>query len=275
MAIAVPFLVTAAGGTAMAAAITAVAFQVTGISDKINKAAANVFGEDLVKVANIAGTAFAMYNGGFGFDTASEAAADGINGLDSTSALVDTPNAAALSDAGGQTIADTMTTPYDPTPASMDGLPVSTDVTATAAAAPSTNGSSLADIQKLAQVDPAQVQVEPPKFELGGAAADQSAGASMSSADRAALNSNIGYAGNNVTDTGPGFFDKLQKLVIDPRTGNVTNGALQMGGNILQGAFGGYSAAKAREQQQAQYEAALARQARLANLGTAGWKQTQ
>ena len=36
------------------------AFAVTGISDKINKAAESVFGKDLVAVANIAGAAYGI-----------------------------------------------------------------------------------------------------------------------------------------------------------------------------------------------------------------------
>ena len=59
------------------------------------------------------------------------------------------------------------------------------------------------------------------------------------------------------------------------KDGTISNAALQAGGNIVQGAFGGYSAAKTREQAQVNYDAAIARQARLANLGTGAWKQTQ
>jgi hypothetical protein len=69
MAIAIPILIaaTAAGATAAAAigisatmlAIgTGLVLQVTGINDKINKAASKVFGEKLVSVANIAGSIF-------------------------------------------------------------------------------------------------------------------------------------------------------------------------------------------------------------------------
>jgi hypothetical protein len=69
MAVAIPILIaaTAAGATAAAAigiSATALAIgtglvlQVTGINDKINKAASKVFGEKLVSVANIAGSIF-------------------------------------------------------------------------------------------------------------------------------------------------------------------------------------------------------------------------
>lgn len=76
MAVAVPLLLAnTAAGMAIAgtigvtvgtlATVTAVAFQVTGINDKINKAASKVFGEDLVQVANLAGMAYAGFNGGW------------------------------------------------------------------------------------------------------------------------------------------------------------------------------------------------------------------
>lgn len=70
MAVAIPLLVAyaagAAGVTATVAGIAATAAAVvaakTGISEKVNKAASNVFGEDLVKVANIAGAAYMAYS---------------------------------------------------------------------------------------------------------------------------------------------------------------------------------------------------------------------
>lgn len=280
MAVVVP-LVIAAQGYATLAAVTAIAFQVTGINDKINKAAANVFGEDLVKVGNIVGMVYGAYSSGaFGFDSVGEAASSGVEALNGYDVMSDAADAANLASTGGQVIADTMTTPYDPTPASMEGFDVTTNVSGPAVEAPASDAisssTSLADIQKPGAPVMSTTQVaDAPKFEMSGAAAERV----PTAADYAQGGPSTGVYGSNVTDAGPGFFDKLtgklEKLVIDPKTGNITNGALQMGGNILQGAFGGYSAAKAREQQQAQYEAAVARQARLANLGTAGWRQTQ
>lgn len=85
MAIAVPFLMSATGASAaigaaigvsatMVSTVTAIAFSVTGINDKINKAASKVFGEDLVNFANIAGMGYAMWNGGFDIGSGAEAA---------------------------------------------------------------------------------------------------------------------------------------------------------------------------------------------------------
>lgn len=62
-------------GAGLVSTITSVAFQVTGVNDKINKAASKVFGEDLVGVVNIAGAVYGAVNGGFDIGKGAEAAA--------------------------------------------------------------------------------------------------------------------------------------------------------------------------------------------------------
>lgn len=115
MAIAVPFIMAASGASAaigaavglsatMVGTIASVAFQVTGVNDKINKAASKVFGDDLVKFANIAGAGYAMFNGGFdigGADAGGAASAidpssaGAVNGLDAASDAFSAANSAA------------------------------------------------------------------------------------------------------------------------------------------------------------------------------------
>ena len=63
--------ITGAAAT-IASVATSVVFQVTGVNDKINKAASKVFGEDLVQIANIAGAVYGAWNGGFSLDPAKE-----------------------------------------------------------------------------------------------------------------------------------------------------------------------------------------------------------
>lgn len=95
MAMAIPLLIANTGiGAAVAgaigvsattlAAVTSVAFQVTGINDKINKAASKVFGEDLVKLGNIAAIGYGVFNGGLsiGGGEAAEAASAATGGAD-------------------------------------------------------------------------------------------------------------------------------------------------------------------------------------------------
>lgn len=116
MAIAIPFLMSATGASAaigaavglsatMVGTIASVAFQVTGVNDKINKAASKVFGEDLVKFANIAGAGYAMFNGGFDIGGTADAggaaasidpsSAGSVNGLDAASDAFSAANSAA------------------------------------------------------------------------------------------------------------------------------------------------------------------------------------
>lgn len=59
--------------------IASVAFQVTGVNDKINKAASKVFGEDLVGFANLAGAAYGAFNGGFDIGGSSDVATAGAS----------------------------------------------------------------------------------------------------------------------------------------------------------------------------------------------------
>ncbi len=88
----------------MVGTIASVAFQVTGVNDKINKAASKVFGDDLVKFANIAGAGYAMFNGGFdigGADAGGAASAidpssaGAVNGMDAASDAFSAANSAA------------------------------------------------------------------------------------------------------------------------------------------------------------------------------------
>ncbi|MDP4076240.1 hypothetical protein [Acidovorax sp. A1169] len=98
---------TAAVGSAAAAtvvsAVASVAFQVTGINDKVNKAASKVFGEDMVKVINIAGAVYGAVNGGFDFGSGAEGAAGltEAGGALSTKAMLDGTNAFGANSAAG------------------------------------------------------------------------------------------------------------------------------------------------------------------------------
>lgn len=100
---------------AVVSTVASVAFQVTGVNDKINKAASKVFGEDLVGFANIAGAVYGAVNGGFdigkGADAAGGAAsaidassAGAINGMDAASDAFSAANSAA----GGSLVSDGM-----------------------------------------------------------------------------------------------------------------------------------------------------------------------
>lgn len=265
MAIAVPFLLTAVGATATTVAITTVAFAVTGISAKINQAAVSVFGEDLVKVANIAGAAYGAFNGGFdlGGEAANigygELAADGMTDM----AAVEAANAAEAGVEAGMSVANA-TYPGITDTADMDAVQnaIAGDAAPTNVVAKVTNQS--APVANQVSV------IEPTFSEAQSYAIKQSPGAAGSGASASQVANTAGA--KDITDSWS--LADLKKLVTN-KDGTISNAALQAGGNIVQGAFGGYSAAKTREQAQVNYDAAIARQARLANLGTGAWKQTQ
>lgn len=99
MAIAVPFLMSATGASAaisgaigisgitagVVSTVTSLVFQVSGVNDKINKAASKVFGEDLVGFANIAGAVYGAVNGGFDIGKAGEVGAGAVAATDPSS----------------------------------------------------------------------------------------------------------------------------------------------------------------------------------------------
>jgi hypothetical protein len=103
MAVAVPLIMGAMGVSNTIIAITSIAFSVTGINDKINKAASKVFGEDLVQIGNLFGAAFGAVQsmggveGAFGGAT-NASSVDAVNGLDSMS---DAFSATGSTGAGG------------------------------------------------------------------------------------------------------------------------------------------------------------------------------
>jgi hypothetical protein len=130
MAIVIPIIMAATGATtaiagavgltaaigASAAAtvvstVASVAFQVSGVNDKINKAASKVFGEDFVQIVNIAGAVYGAVNGGFDFGGGEAAGIvtdpSSLNYTNSADLLSDTFSAANAADlaAGGAGLA--------------------------------------------------------------------------------------------------------------------------------------------------------------------------
>lgn len=95
---------TAAIGSAAAATVVStvasIAFQVTGINDKVNKAASKVFGEDMVKVINIAGAVYGAVNGGFNFGEGGAGLTEAGGAL-STKAMLDGTTAFGANSAQG------------------------------------------------------------------------------------------------------------------------------------------------------------------------------
>ena len=97
-------------------AVTSVVFQVSGINDKINKAASKAFGEDLVGFANIAGAVYGAVNGGFDIGKGGELASGAGEAL-SKAALDGTTDLGFNSAAGAYDVATGSTN-------TLNGLPL-------------------------------------------------------------------------------------------------------------------------------------------------------
>ena len=97
-------------------AVTSVVFQVSGVNDKINKAASKVFGEDLVGFANIAGAVYGAVNGGFDIGKGGELASGAGEAL-SKAALDGTTDLGFNSAAGAYDVATGSTN-------TLNGLPL-------------------------------------------------------------------------------------------------------------------------------------------------------
>jgi hypothetical protein len=274
MAIAVPFLLTAAGATATTVAMVSVAFAVTGINQKIDKAASNVFGEDLVKVATIAGIGYSIFNGGFDIDGFGEgaastaeglSAADMAGGLDPAFGTTEAYNAAANM-GGAEAVANTSLG------STLDAVAPGMEI-----AEGTSSGFNLQDIagstKAAVQASDAAVQTALPQTTDVGriattgnvTAAPTGAAASNATSDLSSVATKATAAASNATKaaTGPSSF--LQRLK-DTATSPVVMGSM------IQGAAGGYASAAAQEAQREMYDKQMAERKRLASIGSAGYR---
>lgn len=256
MAVAVPLLLAnTAAGMAIAgtigvtvgtlATVTAVAFQVTGINDKINKAASKVFGEDLVQVANLAGMAYAGFNGGWqseglsGMLGGAEVAAGGADVASVADKAFDADWAKAT---GGMEMPSGVTSPGNV----FDKITPQASTTASTAAAETgvqnvaTNGPGMQDMKPTAAPAAPAAAVEPvSKYAIApNAAAGTSAAARTSTGLNAAGSNATSGLGLKVSGDAlapqKGFFDRL-----------IANAGDKTIAGLVQGAAQGYSAAQA------------------------------
>jgi len=257
LAIVVPFLVsagaTAAGLTATAATIasvaTSVVFQVSGINDKINKAASKVFGEDLVNVANIAGAVYGAWNGGFSLDPAKEflgvgEAASGLSGAADAAAAVD---AASMADVAGgldptfgqigaeqSNVFSNIGVNEIATPQPVAGTPTASEgINALNGKAPGVDMKAAADAVTPTKVQPVS------KYDLvpNNAAGSSAAASRAASANATGINataSGIGIqAPPGALTPQPSVFDKLLSKVGDKTIAGVIQGGATAAGNYM------------------------------------------
>lgn len=258
--------------------IVALAFQVTGINEKINKAAVNVFGEDLVKVGNLAAIAYGAYDSGlFGGENAASAAeglsaADMAGGLDPAFGTTEaynaatnmTPNLGGMDAAANTSLSSTL----DAVAPGMEiaegtnsGFNLKDIAGSTKAAVPTVAESATASAQSVGdgQLIGLKPTVSAPGMSLNGAAA------SNATSDLYSLSTKATAAASNATKaaTGPSSF--LQRLK-DTATSPVVLGSM------IKGAAGGYASAAAQEAQREMYDKQMAERKRLASIGSAGYR---
>ncbi|MCA0214518.1 MAG: hypothetical protein LCH79_15240 [Proteobacteria bacterium] len=283
MAIAVPLLMTATGAGAalgaaigisgaMATALTTVAFSVTGISDKINKAAASVFGEDLVKIGNIFGAAYGAFGGGFGIgDAAAGTGADAINGMDLASDQFTAAGTGGAGDFGslaemaGESM-DSMGTLADGAYggeaalessqlAGMESMAPSQTLSPMASGGQdllnAPNGPELAAVEQVQGVQ----EVAAPTVKAEGAVASQATKAQPAAAAKPIASANQAAA--------PGQRSFFERLIYDEK-GNVSRGAW----GALEGVGKGISAASAARDKQKQIDSEMAEQRRRMGMST-------
>ena len=255
MAVAVPLLLAnTAAGMAIAgtigvtvgtlATVTAVAFQVTGINDKINKAASKVFGEDLVQVANLAGMAYSGFNGGWqseglsGMLGGAEVAAGGAD----VASVADKAFEADWASSGAMEMPSGAISPGNV----FDKITPQASTTASTAAAETgvqnvaTNGPGMQDMKPTAAPAAPAAAVEPvSKYAIApNAAAGTSAAARTSTGLNAAGSNATSGLGLKVSGDAlapqKGFFDRL-----------IANAGDKTIAGLVQGAAQGYSAAQA------------------------------
>lgn len=288
MAIAVPVLMAAAGATASTIAITTIAFSVTGISAKINKAAEGVFGKDLVAIGNLFGAAYGAFTGGFG---AMSGGSDGLNAVNGLDAASDAFAASGAANAGGVTFAETaglaggnMGSLANMAGDAVNGSDLMSDtfvsnggaggfgVDVIEGAAPVAD---VAEVQPVADspdnaIERANSQSQTTSLIPGTGATSQQAAAQQGMPTQAAAPQAAAPQPGpaRVTATGGAaprsFFDRL---VFDEK-GNVSAAAMRAGGQVLSGVGQGYSAGQAARQKQQQFDATMAEERRRRSQGT-------
>ena len=220
-------------------------FQVSGINDKINKAASKVFGEDLVNVANIAGAVYGAWNGGFSLDPAKEflgigEAASGLSGAADAAAAVD---AASMADVAGG---------LDPTfgqigaeqpnvfgnigiseaaaPQPVAGTPTASEgINALPGKAPGVDMKAAAEVATPTKVQPVSKYDLVPNNAAGSSAAASRAASANATASGIGLQAPPGAP----TPQPSVFFDKLLSKVGDKTIAGVIQGGATAAGNYM------------------------------------------
>lgn len=266
----------------MATTLATVAFAVTGISAKINKAAASVFGEDLVNIGNIFGAGYMAFGGGFGGASGAEAAttagvelskaaldgttAFGANSVDGAFNLADIAGSADIATEAASMAGDVVVGEAMP----LFGIESETLSPLASGGQDLLNGGggingieldALEQVRGVTEVAPIQTATM-----AGQGSAGQGAAAQVATAQQPGATAQVA-AGSKAAAPLPGERSFFDKLIFDDK-GNVSRGAL----GALEGVGKGISSASAAstlaKQKREQYGKELAEQQRRMNLRT-------
>jgi hypothetical protein len=280
----------AMGASTMATALTGIAFAVTGISAKINQAAAGVFGGDLVNVANMFGTVVGATGGlpggagdaaagEFGATSTDPTAANYANSADLASDAVTNAGSfgpLAQMQTASDDAASSMGGPGGEFNSQLEGINQMGGDTQGMGAQPAASGTQVTPVNAQTPMDllnsgspngqlPANLMPASGQGAAGASAVGAGSGAAgtdAASTQAAAAASDQGSIGGPAAVQAPGAGDSgpswLQRLGMTDAKGNMTPGGVRMAGAVVGGVGQGYTAAQKLAEEKRQFDAKMA-----------------
>lgn len=283
MAIAIPLIMGAAGASAATIAVVSIAFAVTGVNDRINSAASEVFGKDLVGLANIAGMVYGAASASGALGGAESTV--GINGMEAVPTEGMDAFNLAESAQGAESLGESILSSdmslaapaYSDAPVDMAGFNL-----ADAANAASGPPQGLRDSLSTPRQPDSTVsrgsgaETAPPDNSLQGM--QQNAPQNIPQVQAPQEISNVTQRAARDVVTRGGATTQNATAARGSNLFGLSDGTMQLGGTILRGAAGAYQAAQARrdatevrDDARRRYEQEMATR----NLGGAGFRQTR
>lgn len=254
MAIAIPYIVSYATGSATVGALVGIAFAVSGENKKINEASDKAFGKDFTNAVNIAGTLYGAYNMASGMmsDSGPEPLSDGAY-PDSVAPEVDPSSAVDSSAAVAAAEVPAAPLPGAEATATGPAAPTTEVPQPGQAAAPTTPAPSTDNVVSRSIAQQPTPKLEVPKMETPNVRINQPQvqGPSLNLANAPAAAQ---------APTGSNFFDML-------KSGATSAIKSPLAPYVLMGGANAYSAAQQREAERARYD----EQMRMANYGLGGY----
>jgi hypothetical protein len=243
--------------------IATVAFQVAGINEKINKAAASVFGEDLVKIGNIFGAVYGAFGGGFGSTSTAAGYGEALGAAEPVASIGEMGSLADM--AGGVEAMSGMDAlameGYDGGFNSAEQLAGDADAIKSMggeaeAVAKVPEAQNVVERVKETPMDVANATQKPQSLlpETAKAPATNAMGANAAAPQATAAQ--VQATAPNAAAPVQGQRSFFDRLVFDGK-GNVSTEAMRMGGQVLSGLGKGYTAAEIAKERERQFDAEM------------------